>query len=204
MITYLVQHYRQLTGLLALTFLAGFQLSAQKDSSGRKGGYVKGGLSFIIAGAKSSDNLTFFPALTISPGWRFVQTKEFSLSLEAPISAGISINDDNVNLGIELPASVNINFGHGASYHSTAGFGWSIGIGKAYHFSYNEYVRYDDIERDKLSLWGTLLQTSFYFGSKKRGSGGGGGCIRFHWISNFSTNPVRKDVIGIGLMALID
>ena len=188
---------------LLVILLTASSLSAQQDSVDRGAGYVKGGISFILGGTKTSDQLTSIPALTIAPGWRFVRTREFSLSLEAPISLGLSINDNHVFFGVELPATVNMNLGFASSNKSKAGIGWSLGVGKGYHYSYNEYYfGYDDDENDFLSLWGTVIQTAFYFRNRKRG---GDGCsIRFHWISNFSDKPVRKDAIGVGLLAILD
>jgi hypothetical protein len=181
---------------LVMGILVEKDLHAQKDSSGINPFYLKGGISFILGGTKTSDNVTFVPAVTVAPGWRFVKSREFALSLEAPISAGVSFNNNNVSLGVELPVTVNLNVGLAASADSKGRFGWSLGIGKGYHYSYNEYsFDYDDDENDELSLWGTVIQTAFHFR---------GGCVRFHWISNFSDQPVRKDAIGIGLLAMIE
>ena len=180
---------------LVSILIISFQVLAQKDSADNKAGYTYGGISLIVGGAKTSDDLTFVPALTVAPGWRFIRTKEFSLSLEAPISAGFCLSGDNFFFGIELPATVNLNLGRGASDRSTSPIGWSVGIGKGYHFSYNEYsFEYEEDRNDKLSIWGTLVQTSFQFRDTR---------IRLHWLSNFSNQPVRKDVIGIGLLTKI-
>src|SRR5690349_17750157 len=112
---------------------------AQKDSSTFKSFYTKGGLSLILAGAKTSDDLTILPAITIAPGWRIVKSKEFSISLEAPVSLGLSSNDNHFFIGVEAPATINLNFGSGASDRSASNIGWSIGIGKGFHYSFNEY-----------------------------------------------------------------
>jgi hypothetical protein len=184
--------------LITILVLVVSQLIAQK-----KPGYVKGGLSFFVGGTKTSDELTFFPAITIGPGFRLINTKEFSVSTELPISAGVCYNDNTFYFGIDVPASVNLNFGYGASDRSKAKFGWSAGVGKGYHYSYNEfYFDYDGDENSKLSLWGTLIQTSFFFRSKN--SSDGGGSIRFYYLSNFSSVPVRKAVLGISLLTYIN
>ena len=184
--------------LLLFLLLAG-QLPAQKKNAG----YTKGGLSFILGGAKTSNNLTFVPAITLAPGLRIINGKEVSVSVEAPLSLGASLDeDDDFFLGFELPVAVNLNFGYGASKRSGSRIGWSAGIGKAYHFSYNEFFTgFDNEPTDELSLWGTLLQTSFFFRNKNRDGGCG---FRLYWISNFSSQPVRKDVVGISLLALLE
>ena len=89
----------RLTGPFLLFFIISADLNAQKDSSYLKAGYVKGGISLILGAAQTSDNFTFVPAITIAPGWRFVKTREFALSLEAPISVGVSFNNNNVSFG---------------------------------------------------------------------------------------------------------
>lgn len=187
---------------MSIILITPSHLAAQNNKPKNDAGYVKGGISLILGGARTSETLTVFPALTVAPGWRFLKAKQFSLSLESPISLGVCFNENKLFFGFELPATVNMNFGYGASSSSSAGFGWSIGVGKSYHFSYNEYTfYYDDEVNDLLSLWGTVIQTTFYFSNKTRSDGFG---IRIHWTSNFSEKPVRKDAFGIGIIGFIE
>lgn len=163
--------------------------------------YLNGGLSLFLAGAETSENLTVLPSITIGPGFRLLNTKEFSISADFPVSIGASGDIDDSYFGINAPAILNLNFGYGASLKSTSKFGISLGAGVGYHYSYNEYYDpfYSD-EYDDLSLASYVFQSGFFFRDKHPEKGISGGGLRFFYMTNFNQSPIRKNVIGIGLL----
>jgi hypothetical protein len=164
--------------------------------------YCKGGLSLLIGGAKTSDDLTLLPALTIAPGFRIVKAKEFSITTDFPVSVGASNDDADFYFGIDAPATLNLNFGFGSSKRSTAKFGMSLGAGVGYHYSYNEFNDpYDDGEYDQLSVGGYVFQTGFFFRGKNSKKSLGGAGIRFSYMMNSNSAAVKKRIVGISLLA---
>jgi hypothetical protein len=47
--------------------------------------FISGGVSLFIGGDKVGDNLTVLPAITIMPGIKFVEAKEFGFLVAAPL-----------------------------------------------------------------------------------------------------------------------
>ena len=151
--------------LNTIILLIAYNSFSQKDF-----GYCKGGLSLLVGGAKTSDELTLLPALTLAPGIRIIKTKEFSITTDFPISVGVSNDDNDFFFGIDAPATLNLNFGFGSSKRSTSKFGLSLGAGVGYHYSYNEYNDpSDNGEYDQLSVGGYVFQTGLFFSWKKPG-----------------------------------
>ena len=100
---------------------------------------------------------------------------------------------------------MNLNFGYGSSTKSTSKFGIGFGAGKGYHFSYNEFFNeYDNTEYSSLSLWGTVFNMTLSFRNKKPSDGISGASVRFSYMSNFNQQSIRKNVIGISLLANAD
>lgn len=165
-------------------------------------GYCKGGLSLLIGGAKTSQDATVLPALTLAPGFRIIKAKEFSITTDFPISVGVSNDDDDFYFGIDAPATLNLNFGFGSSRRSTSKFGISFGAGVGYHYSYNEYNDpYDNDEYDQLSLGGYIFQTGLFFRGKNSDKSLGGGGIRFSYMMNSNAATIKKRIVGISLLA---
>lgn len=187
---------------LKLIMITTIMFYYQKMFTQKNRGYMKGGFSLIIGSAATSDDVTFLPALTLSPGFRLLRTKEFSISIDLPFSAGISSNDDNMFFGIDAPATLNLNFGCGASPNSGSGFGVSLGTGAAYHYSNNSYFdNYYNERYNEVSVAGILYQTIFSFANKKKKGIDGGWGLRVYYLSNFKPDPMRKNVAGIGILS---
>ncbi len=186
--------------IIILTFIQALLLNSADAQKGTT--YLKGGLSLLLGGAETSDELTVLPSFTIAPGFLLVNSKEFSLSTELPVSFGASFEDNGTYFGINIPATMNLNFGYGSSAKSTSKFGIGFGAGKGYHYSYNYFFTdYDNTEYSSLSLWGTVFNTTLSFCSKKKSNGVS---VRFMYMSNFDQQTIRKNVFGISLLANAD
>jgi hypothetical protein len=181
--------------MIVLSFL--INCYAQKDL-----GYCRVGFSLLVGGAKTGDDLTVLPAITIAPGFRLIKAKDFSLTTDFPISLGISSKNENYHFGIDAPALLNLNFGFGSSKNSGSRFGISLGAGVGYHYSYNEYYDpYNNEDYDQLSVAGYIFQTGFYLRDKHTGKGLSGGGIKFSYMTNSNSAPIEKKVFGISLIA---
>ena len=165
-------------------------------------GYCKAGLSLLVGGTETSDDLTVLPAITIAPGIRIIKAKEFSLTTDFPISLGASNKNDDLRFGIDAPAMLNLNFGFSSSKRSTAKIGVSFGAGVGYHYCYNEYYNpFNNEEYDELSLAGYVFQTALFFRGKYAGKGLSGGGIKISVMTNLKSAAVQKKVFGISLLA---
>lgn len=182
--------------LIIIVVFTAMTAYAQKDFA-----FCKAGVSLFVGGAKTTDDATLLPSLTIAPGFRIIKAKEFSISTDFPVSMGVSSEDEDFYFGIDAPATLNLNFGFGSSKRSTSKFGFTLGAGVGYHYSYNENNDpYDNSESDQVSLGGYVFHTGLFFRGKNSGSGPGGG-IRLSYMKNSNSASVRQNIIGISLLA---
>lgn len=193
--------------IIITAFLITAKLNAQQNFV-----YGRAGFSLFLGDAKKRDVYSIFPALTISPGFRILPLgSDLSISLDFPLSIGFSFFDDDADdddgLGFDAPATVNLNFGLGASRRSASNFGMSFGTGVVYHASPNwGYDSGNSETARNLNMSGYIFQAGFYFPESKKdpvedriGFG-----LRLSYASNFKEDPVRKYVASIGLIVFGD
>ena len=118
---------------------------------------MRGGLALVLAG--QSERYTAFPALTVSPEVRLAGFGNVSLSLMAPLSAGLwtesvegrrpfANETSGTSFGADLPLMLNLNLGSAAARNGAGGFGVVLGYGRGYHLSSSSRTRQTDVYRD--------------------------------------------------------
>ncbi|MGE5107902.1 MAG: hypothetical protein ACM3H8_10180, partial [Sphingobacteriales bacterium] len=106
-------------------------------------------------------------AITISPGLRLIQGKDFALSLTAPISIGASSRSNTyLDLGVDLPAMLETHFGSATGNQDKVSLGGILGAGVAYHYSKNYYDSFDDV---KVSFGGYRFHGGISFSKDDNG-----------------------------------
>lgn len=180
---------------LVLFFLARQTILAQNPA------FITGGVSVFGGKDKKSKDITALPAITIMPGIKFINKKEFCFLVAAPLSIGASDDEGDFYIGVDLPLTLNMNFGYGFTNYSKSKSGFFVGGGIAYHNSYNEAYDWNDaaVRTDHLRFTGYLIQTGITFRFEKDDPEGI--LIRLSWLSEYPDHT--KNVIGIGLIAVL-
>jgi hypothetical protein len=162
---------------------------------------ITGGLSLFGGWDKNSQAVTVLPSITVMPGIKFIEKKEFCFLVAAPFSVGASDDDGNYCIGVDLPLTLNMNFGYGFANHSKNRAGFFVGGGIAYHNSYNESYGWNDeiVTKDHLRFTGYIIQTGITFRFNKNDPEGI--LIRLSWLSQYPDH--KKNVVGIGLIAVL-
>src|SRR6266496_5810373 len=151
--------------------------------------FVAGGVSLFGGQDKNSETATVLPSITVMPGIKFIDKKEFCFLVAAPFSIGASDDDGDFYLGVDLSLTLNINFGYGFTNHSKSKAGFFAGGGIAYHNSYNQSYDWDGmITSNHLRLTGYVIQTGVTFRFGKNNPEGM--LIRLSWLSQY---PEHKE-----------
>ena len=163
--------------------------------------FITGGLSVLGGRDQTSEEATILPSLTLMPGIKFFDKGDFCLLVAAPISIGVSDNDGDYYLGMDLPLTLNMNVGYGFTDHSHNRAGFFAGGGLAYHNSYNESYDWNGlVTTNHLRFTGYLIQTGVTFRHKKNKREGM--MIRLSWLSQYPDH--KKNVLGLGLIACLE
>jgi len=128
--------------------------------------YFNAGASLFLPGNRQSE-VAIFPAITLTPGLRLIQTKDFALVLGFPLSAGGTFKTDTY-LGIDLPVMLSLHFGSAAGNNDHSKFGIIIGAGAAYIDVLNFY---DNLYFEKVhtQFWGQRFNAGISFKTDKDG-----------------------------------
>ncbi|HSU28164.1 MAG TPA: hypothetical protein VLJ68_07270 [Chitinophagaceae bacterium] len=110
--------------------------------------------------AVSFSNLTYFPRFNLT------ESANTSLSIGAPIGAGIGfdVEGGTIYYGVDLPLVVDFNMGRKSSYENEDRFGWYIGGG----FGYMLTNWTDGSSTEKLNSYGPLIRTGIRFGAGRK------------------------------------
>jgi hypothetical protein len=164
-----------LIGLILMSF---FQtVSAQKPASLI---YFRIGGSFFVSW-KNDFKAFYIPAVTVVPGFRLIQSKDFALTISAPVSIGPSFKVfEKSYWGVDLPALMELHIGSSAGNSGTSNIGFMLGAGVAYHYAgkYKEDDSYiynngiGNILVDELSFAGYRFIAGISFGKNKSGDRG--------------------------------
>jgi hypothetical protein len=135
------------------------------DSSGLKNqlGYLRLGLSFLVPFNQQS-NPVIFPAITVAPGIRIMQTKDFILSLSVPLSVMGTFKYDYL-LGIDLPFMLDFNLGAAAGNDQKSTVGFILGAGYAYIDAVNNYNGEEGVYK-RADFWGCRFQFGMDIGKE--------------------------------------
>lgn len=147
--------------LVIAVLLITFSCSAQRSPF-----YFRFGGSLFLTGIKGSDNkLVAFPALSFAPGVNFINGKDFSMSLVAPLSIGASSRTDTY-LGVDLPAMIEAHLGSSTGNQDKVSLGLTLGAGVAYTHSENYY---DSFNNTKVSFGGYRIHGGISLGKNSDG-----------------------------------
>ena len=113
-------------------------------------------------------DVAIFPAITLTPGLRMIQNKNFAFVLSFPLSLGGTFKTDTY-LGIDLPAMFSLNFGSAAGNNDDNKFGIILGAGAAYIDVVNFYNS-DNFEKVHTQFWGYRFNAGVSFKSDENGS----------------------------------
>lgn len=174
-------------------------LGIVKQSSAQNAGFFSGGFSLLMADNNKNDHPILLPAITIFPGFKLIQKKEFSLLAGTPASIGLVIKDDHFSIGVDLPISVSMISGFGFSNQSKKRIGFFLGGGAGYHNSFNEIDLSDgSTEKNHVRFIGFLMHAGIIVPESKTDNKNGV-LIRLSWMSEYPDH--EKNVFGIGLIA---
>lgn len=154
--------------------------------------YFSAGASVFFPWHHQSD-VAVFPALTINPGLRLAQRRNFALTLNFPCSGGGTFRNDTY-LGIDIPAMLTLHFGSAAANNSSSKSGFIIGAGAAYMDVVNFY---DNINFNKVrtEFWGYRFNAGISFKTDKEQGGVPAVILSF----GRSVNGKDAYVVGIGI-----
>jgi hypothetical protein len=182
---------KNILGLLMLLVLV-------QPMQAQKPGFISGGLSLLVGHNSDNEQTIILPSLTIFPGFKIIQKKEFTLLAGTPASVGFSAKNDHVYVGVDLPVTLNTVFGYGFSNESKGIIGFFLGGGAGYHNSYNETDFSDGTrEKDHVEFIGFLVHSGVMFPFDKTDKKNGM-LIRLSWMSDYPDH--HKNVYGIGLI----
>lgn len=100
---------------------------------------INAGIS-LFAGWKHNSGTTFLPAITLSPGLKFIQAKDFTMVLDLPVTAGWNFKHGTY-FGIDAPLMLNFHFGSAAANNDKSKFGIVTGAG----IGYTNFANYEEI-----------------------------------------------------------
>jgi hypothetical protein len=125
-------------------------------------GYFKAGLGLQTAWT-DEDQIAFFPGITVSPGIRMIQGKDFALTLSAPITFGATLKSD-IYAGFDLPAMIDLSIASAADNDPKSKLGFVVGAGVAYFYITNNY---DEGIPEKIhtEFWGWRFQSGISLGN---------------------------------------
>ena len=147
---------------LKILMLLFFVQMITQDGISQKPGFICGGFSLLGGWDHRSRNGTFLPSITLIPGVKFVQKKDFSVFAALPASFGISLqNDENSKTityaGADLPLTLNMNIGGGFNKNSKSNTGFFCGAGMGYHISEAEIILGNEVIRGHLRFAGFMI-----------------------------------------------
>ena len=150
---------KKLLILLSLTGLGNKHAFSQQSHF-----YANVGASLFFPWDYHSD-VAVFPGITLTPGLRLIQNKNFALVLNLPLTLGTSKTD--FYLGIDLPAMLSFHFGSAAANNENSKFGLILGAGAAY---INVVNFYDDVAAEKIhtEFWGYRFNAGISFKADKQ------------------------------------
>jgi hypothetical protein len=152
--------------LLILLLL--FCLVNKKVFSQQSHFYFNGGGSLFFPWNHYSADVAVFPAITLTPGLRLIEDKNFAFVLSFPLSIGGTFKTDTY-LGIDLPAMLSLNFGSAAANSDNSKFGIILGAGAAYIDVVNFYDS-ESFEKVHTQFWGYRFNAGISFKSDRDGS----------------------------------
>lgn len=130
--------------------------------------YLNAGASAFFAWHKESE-VAVFPAITVSPGIRLLQNRNFALTLNFPLSGGGTFEHDTY-LGIDLPAMLTLHFGSAAVNNPNSKVGFILGAGAAYMDVVNFYYN-SNFEKTRTEFWGYRFNAGISFKQDKNEGG---------------------------------
>jgi hypothetical protein len=193
------------------------ECNAQKN----KMPYFRMGFSLFATGVGTDDPAykdsgTFFPGLTLNPGFRIINGTGVSVALSSPITLGLLVDtgaDDEFDyddtetyaFGYDLPIAAEITFGLGASNSRQQPFGIMFGYGVGHHRSFlNTKDESGNYSKSTTSFSGQLAYAGLIFpiGRKKKREDDDlkGIIIRFSYMDRQS--PVNPYAFSIGAIFL--
>jgi hypothetical protein len=128
------------------------------------------GVNFSIMNAKINNNTgkysltTAFTNLTYFPRLNLMEAENSSVSIGAPVGAGIGISqtgDASLYWGFDLPAVIDYNIGKKSSAENEQGFGGYFGGGFGYTFTNWS----DGSSTNKINSYGPILRGGVRFGT---------------------------------------
>lgn len=153
-------------------------------------GYFRLGVTLLTS--IEDDNPILFPGITIVPGLRIIQRKNFLVSISTPITLG-SIFENDTYLGIDAPAMLDLSFFSATGNNEKAHAGFIVGGGMAY---LNIRSLYDDVDGHK--FWGYRFHAGLSFGKGDSGD-------RTLILLSFAKSATRHQgkVIGISVQGIM-
>jgi hypothetical protein len=161
-----------------LIFFIGIQClslisTAQKPASNF---YFRVGGNLFVSWQKDGESF-FLPTINATPGLRLVQSKDFALTVTAPVSVGPFFKSgSNITYGADFPAMVELSLASATGNAEKAELGLLIGAG----FSYHLLGRYRDSNEPSgtvntwksADFWGLRFNAGISFGKSKSGDRG--------------------------------
>ena len=162
-----------------------------------------GGLS-LLAGWKNNEGNTLLPSITLSPGIKFIQSKNFALVVDLPVTAGWNFKKGTY-FGIDVPLMLNLNFGSAAANNDSARFGILIGAGLGYtNLANYEVVNTSPITQTHITghteFWGYRFKLGASFNARK--NNGNAPAIVFNFGKSINSN--QGYLAGISLLLMLN
>jgi len=180
--------------LFTVCLLPAIDLPAQSQA-----GYIDAGLSLIIPWNYQSRAATF-PAITVTPGIKMVQGKNFAAILSAPLSIGWRFKDHGY-LGIDLPVMFNLHVGSAAGNNRGSRWGFVLGAGAGYINVVNYYDELISVNRHA-EFWGYRFRLGVSFKTDEEGTEDLAIPVLFITYGKGISNG-RDNMIGIGIHVII-
>lgn len=189
--------------VIILSVLLGLFASSESVSQKKYASvvYVRAGLTAFVPWEEHGETL-FFPGLTIGPGLRIIQGRDFALVATLPVTVGAAFAEwDYSYLGVDVPAMLECHFGSSTG-NTDKPMGFMLGAGVGYHYAgeyYYDYYDYDyedhDGENRQLDFWGLRLAAGVTFGKDQAGNGD-----RMMIMAQYSKNLAseKKYTAGLG------
>ena len=164
------------------------------DTTNYHWGYFRFGLSGFLAYSHPGDEVILSGGFTFAPGFYLVQSKNYTVSLSAPITLGGGSNYTYSYGVVDLPAMLDLHFGSASEYNYQSTAGLILGIGVGRYYSYNIDKSTDLLST--ASLWGPRYQAGFSFGKSSTPT-----LIMIHYGESFGTAGGK--IFGLSVQAVM-
>lgn len=157
--------------------------------------YFRAGSTLLAAWDDASETV-LFPGITLTPGLRLLQRKNFLASISMPITTGATF-ENNTFWGVDVPIMMDLSFFSATGNNKKARAGFMLGAGMAY---INIQSRYDDINSSRIhnEFLGYRFHAGVSFG---KGDSGDRIVILLIFGKNVTSRPGK--VFGISLQGLL-